>query len=117
MNPLDPSFKKCVPCRSDAPPMSIGEIAVQLERLQNWELLNEKGVQQLRKSYEFPSYAQALVFVNGVAKSAEEEKHHPLVIFAYKKVDVSWWTHVINGLHVNDFVMAKHCDELYGALK
>jgi 4a-hydroxytetrahydrobiopterin dehydratase len=31
-------------------------------------------------------------------------------------VRVSWWTHAINGLHRNDFVMAAKTDELYEQL-
>jgi 4a-hydroxytetrahydrobiopterin dehydratase len=26
------------------------------------------------------------------------------------KVTVTWWTHVIGGLHKNDFIMAAKCD-------
>jgi hypothetical protein len=27
---------------------------------------------------------------------------------------LAWWTHVIKGLHKNDFIMAAKTDEIYG---
>jgi 4a-hydroxytetrahydrobiopterin dehydratase len=27
---------------------------------------------------------------------------------------LQWWTHIIKGLHKNDFIMAAKTDELYG---
>ncbi|HLO18526.1 MAG TPA: 4a-hydroxytetrahydrobiopterin dehydratase [Anaerolineales bacterium] len=27
---------------------------------------------------------------------------------------VNWWTHVIKGLHKNDFILAAKTDEIYG---
>jgi len=31
----------------------------------------------------------------------------------YGKVTLTWWTHKIKGLHVNDFIMAAKSDKLY----
>jgi len=30
-------------------------------------------------------------------------------------VTVTWWTHSIKGLHLNDFIMAAKTEGLYGA--
>jgi len=53
-----------------------------------------------------------LEFTNKVGEIAEAEKHHPEIITEWGKATVTWWTHAINGLHKNDFVMAAKTDEI-----
>lgn len=48
------------------------------------------------------------------AEAAEAEGHHPRLTVEWGSVVVEWWTHVISGLHCNDFVMATKTDEIYG---
>ena len=43
---------------------------------------------------------------------AEAEGHHPAILTEWGSVEVSWWTHKIGGLHMNDFIMAARTDEL-----
>ena len=45
---------------------------------------------------------------------AEQEDHHPRIVTEWGRVAVQWWTHVISGLHRNDFIMAAKTDELFG---
>lgn len=105
--------KKCVPCHRDAPVMSDAEVQSRLVQLPEWQCFAEEGIKKLRKSFVCNSYADALTFVNAVARAAERENHHPLVIFDFKTVTVVWWTHAIKGLHQNDFIMSAECDEIY----
>jgi 4a-hydroxytetrahydrobiopterin dehydratase len=44
------------------------------------------------------------------AAIAEQVNHHPVIMLEWGKVTVTWWTHVIGGLHKNDFIMAAKCD-------
>lgn len=53
-----------------------------------------------------------LAFTNQVGQLAEEQGHHPTILLEYGKVTVRWWTHKINGLHRNDFIMAARTDQL-----
>lgn len=53
-----------------------------------------------------------LAFTNQVGQLAEEQGHHPAILLEYGKVTVRWWTHKINGLHRNDFIMAARTDQL-----
>lgn len=41
-----------------------------------------------------------------------EESHHPAVLLEWGKVEVTWWTHKINGLHENNFIMAAKTDAI-----
>ena len=51
-------------------------------------------------------------FVNKVANIAEEEGHHPDMYVSYGKCVVVLWTHAINGLSENDFILAAKIDKI-----
>ena len=59
----------------------------------------------LNKVFKFEDYVQSLEFTQKVAALAEEEDHHPYPL-EWGKVEVTWWTHKIGGLHKNDFIAA-----------
>jgi 4a-hydroxytetrahydrobiopterin dehydratase len=73
---------------------------------------NGRSGRWLERVFKFKNFAQALEFTNEVGAIAEEEDHHPLIVTEYGRVTVDWWTHVIGGLHKNDFVMAAKTDQL-----
>ena len=54
-----------------------------------------------------------MLFTNKIAQAANEENHHPSILTEWGKVTVTWWTHKINGLHENDFIMAAKTEVLY----
>ena len=76
-----------------------------LESLPNWEIGTESEVPTLRRLYRFDDFAQAL------AALAEAEDHHPRIVMEWGSVQISWWTHVVRGLHYNDFIMAARCED------
>jgi 4a-hydroxytetrahydrobiopterin dehydratase len=51
-------------------------------------------------------------FVNKVADLAEEEGHHPVMHIYYGRLVIDLWTHAINGLSENDFILASKIDKL-----
>lgn len=51
-----------------------------------------------------------MAFTQKIAVLAEDENHHPAILTEWGKVTVLWWSHKINGLHVNDFIMAAKTD-------
>ena len=103
------SSKQCVPCRGGVPPLRGEEIRRLLEQLNGWEVEREH---HLKKSYGFSNFAEALKFVNRVGELAEEQGHHPDICFGWGKVEVTIWTHKIDGLTESDFVLAAKIDEL-----
>ena len=60
--------------------------------------------QQFRRSPE--------LFTNRVGGLAEAEGHHPAILTEWGQVTVTLWTHAIQGLHRNDFIMAAKIDSL-----
>ena len=104
---------KCVACRGGDPSLTDTEIADLMPQIPDWQLVTQDGNLRLQRFFKFKNYAQALEFTNKIAAIAEGEDHHPLIVLEWGKVTAQWWTHVVKGLHKNDFIMAAKTDELY----
>ncbi|CAG9163617.1 4a-hydroxytetrahydrobiopterin dehydratase [Cupriavidus pinatubonensis] len=100
----------CTPCRGGIPPLERAEAEALLVETPGWTLADDAG--RLERSFTFRNFAQALEFVNGVGRLAEEQGHHPEISFGWGHATVSWRTKKIKGLHRNDFVMAAKTSEL-----
>lgn len=108
---------QCVPCESDVPPLTENEIKTYCAEVPEWGLMEDtQGVPRLTRTFTFKNFAQALAFTNAVGAAAEEAGHHPLIELTWGLATVQWWTHNINGLHQNDFIMAARTDEIYTKL-
>jgi len=104
---------KCIPCRGDEPSLTAAEIADLMLHVPQWQTLEQGSILRLQRVFKFKNYAQAVKFTNKIAAIAEEEDHHPLIILEWGRVTVQWWTHVVKGLHRNDFIMAAKTDEFF----
>ena len=100
----------CEPCRSGAPQVTDDEMRELMTMVPDWLIETRNGVMQLEKVYKFKNFRDALAFTNKVGELAETEGHHPGLLTEWGKVTVTWWTHKINGLHRNDFIMAAKSD-------
>ena len=85
------------------------EVTSQITALANW--LN--GGVHIKKSYQFKSFKDALVFTNAIAEIAEEFGHHPDLGLGWGYVNVSFTTHALGGLTQKDFDMANKTDNIY----
>src|ERR1700742_3805191 len=95
--------KQCVPCRGGVPPLKGEELEALHRNVPDWTVANEH---HLQREFHFPDFKQALNFVNRVGAIAEEQGHHPDILLAWGKADITLWTHSINGLTESDFIMA-----------
>lgn len=96
--------KKCLPVVVDAAPLkgeAIKPLYLQLN--EGWNVVSEH---HLEKTYFFKNFKEALAFANVIGKVAEEEKHHPDLYLSWGKLTVKIWTHKIDGLTENDFILA-----------
>jgi 4a-hydroxytetrahydrobiopterin dehydratase len=103
--------KKCLPCEKGTPPLkgeALKEHAAQLGS--TWDVIDEHHLMRL---FTFPDFAKALEYVNRVGALAEEEGHHPDIYLGWGKVELTLWTHKIDGLSESDFIMAAKCSALY----
>src|SRR6476660_317326 len=103
----------CVACRKDAPRVTDDEIAEFHGQVPGWEIVEIDGIRRLRRAFSVDDFAQALAFTNKIGELAESEAHHPAVLTEWGSTTVTWWTHKIDGLHRNDFVMAAKTDQLF----
>ena len=103
----------CIPVRSTSTRLTQEEVVNLSESLPGWKTYKKDGESRLEKTFKFKDFNQALAFTNQVAKAANEEDHHPAMLTEWGKVTITWWTHVIQGLHMNDFIMAAKTEQLY----
>jgi 4a-hydroxytetrahydrobiopterin dehydratase len=104
---------KCVPCRGGEPPLTDTEIQELVPQVSEWKIVERDQVKRLERIFKFPDFKGALKFTNQVGDLAEAEDHHPVLTTEWGKVTVTWWTHIIKGLHRNDFIMAAKSDQIY----
>jgi len=66
----------------------------------------------LVRELEFPSFADAIAFVNRLAELAESENHHPDVDIRFRRVTVRWTTHSAGGITERDRELAERTADL-----
>jgi 4a-hydroxytetrahydrobiopterin dehydratase len=101
--------RRCVPCDKRTPAVDGPTTALLLPEVQGFSI--EAG--KLTKTYRFPDFKSALVFVNRVGAIAEEECHHPDVELSYGRVRLAIFSHAIDALSINDFILAAKVDAAY----
>jgi len=67
---------------------------------------------KISREFTFPDFKETMAFVNRVADIAETEGHHPDMQVSYGKVSIELWTHAVNGLSENDFILAAKINAL-----
>jgi 4a-hydroxytetrahydrobiopterin dehydratase len=104
------SARHCVPCSGGTPRLRGEEIARLRRQLhRDWQVVDEH---HLERTFRFPDFRAALAFTNRVGELAEAEQHHPDLHLAWGKVIMQVWTHKIDGLSENDFILAARADAL-----
>ena len=104
---------KCTGCQSGAPLATQEEIDHFMPQLPEWNVKQVHQIDRLERTFYFKDFKEALVFTQQVGDLAETEGHHPAILTEWGRVTVTWWTHKIKGLHINDFVMAMQTDKLF----
>ena len=101
--------KTCVPCRGGVPPLAGKDLDALAKQLPGWKIINGHHI---TRTFTFLDFRQALAFVNKVGQLAEEQGHHPDILLAWGKAEITTWTHKINGLTESDFILAAKIDQL-----
>ena len=102
----------CSPINANTPQLTDLEVNQLIKKLSGWLIYKKEDELRLEKNFKFQNFHQAVAFTNQVAQEAEKEDHHPAILTEWAKVTVTWWTHKIKGLHLNDFIMAAKTDQL-----
>lgn len=64
------------------------------------------------KNIIIDNFIDAIKFASEVAEIAELQNHHPDLESSWGKCKVKIWTHSINGLTENDFILAAKINSL-----
>ena len=103
------SSRECVPCRGGVPPLKGEDLKKLTAEIDGWSVVEEH---HLNKTYKQRDFRESLAFVNRVGELAEQQGHHPDICFGWGRVEISIWTHKIDGLTESDFILAAKIDEL-----
>lgn len=100
---------KCRACEGLEDKLSEDKIRDYLKLLNGWKLVN---THHITKKFNFKNFREALSFTNKVGKLAEKEGHHPDILLKWGAVEVFLFTHALNGLSINDFILAAKIDKI-----
>lgn len=111
MKPLD--RRKCLPCEGGVKPLSSKEIKSHLCSMPNWRYdAKEKTIRAEVKTKDFMS---AIRMIRKIARLAERAGHHPdLHLTGYRHLAIVLTTHAIQGLSINDLILAAKIDKITG---
>ena len=102
--------RQCVPCRSDTPPLRSEEVSAMMQQVPGWATAQDG---KLTRNLKLKDFKEALALVNRIGALAEEQGHHPdLTIHSWNQVRIELYTHSINGLSENDFILAAKINQL-----
>jgi 4a-hydroxytetrahydrobiopterin dehydratase len=102
----------CVPCTGDTPRIEGADIVALLDELDGrWRVEDER---MLERTIRFDDFRGAMSFANEVGELAERSGHHPELCVTWGRVTIRIWTHAIDGLSRNDFILAARIDEVAG---
>lgn len=100
--------RHCAPLPKGTPKLDAAALATLGREVPAWSVRDDRLV----RTFSFANFVAAMEFVNAFAELAEAEDHHPDFTVRYSKVEVSIWTHTVNGLSENDFILAAKLDRL-----
>ncbi len=107
---IDLRNQKCQACSGNTASFNEIEISEHLSHLDNWSVNNEQKM--IFKKFIFKTFKQALIFTNKVGDIADKEGHHPDISLGWGYSLIMLHTHAINGLSINDFIIASKIDDL-----
>ena len=85
------------------------EVDGYLARVEGW---GHQDHRRISRTFVFPDFVSALGFANRIGEIAESEGHHPDLLVAWGRVEVTIWTHKVNGLTESDFILAAKIDRI-----
>lgn len=102
--------QKCQACSGNTPKFDEKQITDNLSKLNSWSVNDEQKM--IYKKFNFKTFKQALNFTNKVGEIADLEGHHPDISLGWGYSLVMLHTHAIQGLSINDFIIAAKIDEI-----
>ena len=88
--------------------LSENEISDMLSESPEWQLDAESGA--IVRHLEFPTFAEAIHFINRIAPIADEHDHHPDIDIRYRRLKVALLSHDVGQLTTRDRSMMRLID-------
>ena len=105
--------KDCIPCKGGVPSFDISEIHKYLKKVDGWNVKKKDNESYfIEKKFTFKNFLESQKFINQVGNIAEEQGHHPDIIFGWGYAVVQIFTHKIKGLVESDFILAAKIDKI-----
>ena len=105
--------KNCIPCRGGVPAFDISEIHKYLKKIDGWDVKkDESNSYFIEKSFKFENFLESQKFITQVGEIAEDQNHHPDILFGWGYAKVKIFTHKISGLVESDFILASKIDQI-----
>ena len=102
-------------CNSDysnAEKMDAETIETHLALVSGWELVSSTNESRIVRTFSCQNFKKAIELASKIGAEADRQDHHPSILVEWGKCTVTWWTHALGGLHLNDFIMAKKSEKL-----
>ena len=107
MTPLDQ--QSCQPIAKGSPAMDVTQAKEYLTHIPGWTNIDDQAI---TRDFKFSNYYQTMAFVNAVAYIVHQCDHHPDIEVGYNHCKITYTTHSVNGLSLNDFICAAKIDRL-----
>ena len=104
----------CTALPEGSPALSKQDAEDYLAHLPEWEISPQGNL--ITGIFHFKHYYETMAFVNAAAWIAHTEDHHPDMLISYNRCKISYSTHTVKGLSLNDFICASKISAL-GHLK
>ena len=102
--------KRCAQCQPGTPPLSEEQRAELGREVPEWKVI--EGT-KLQREYKFKTYMDGVAWVQAAGAISDSEDHHPDIHIFYRRVVVDLWTHTVNGLSENDYILAAKLDQSF----
>ena len=99
------STQQCSELTKDNSALNKDEATKLLQQLDPPWQLNQQD-KNISFTFKFKNYYQTMAFVNVIAQIAHQQNHHPDLSISYNQCTVTYSTHSVDGLSVNDFICA-----------
>jgi 4a-hydroxytetrahydrobiopterin dehydratase len=106
-------LQDCRPCRKDLPGMTLIQAQRYKTKTPTWSIEKSAKAMRLVKTFAFPDRKHSRQFVRLVERQSDLQNHHARIVLNDNAIQIEWWTHVIQGLHKNDFIMAAKTDKIF----
>ncbi len=78
----------------------------------NWIVPQDHAIDKLTCRFGRENFADAIKLAAAIGVIADMQNHHPTLLVEWGALTVTWWTHSLDGLHLNDFIMAAKTNQI-----